>query len=108
MATYCFVCRICGLLAESRSNSLAGTECPDCGIAAWKRDYRAENVGIGAGVRASRMVDAADILPSAADFASPDDPDGTKGLRQWNNDFAPAPGNKNPKRPGGRAIKQFF
>ncbi len=51
------------------------------------RDYRAESVGIGAGVRVSRTgtnLDQARLfLPDNSEFAGPGDPDGKKGAREW-------------------------
>jgi len=68
------------------------------------RDYRAEAVGIGAGVRVSRagtMKDQRELfLPTNRDFAGNGDPDGTKGMREWRENNAPADGNSKPSWPG--------
>jgi hypothetical protein len=39
------------------------------------------------------------VLPSAKDFAGPDDPSGQKGLREWNENHGPRESNKRPMRP---------
>lgn len=51
------------------------------------RDYRAESFGVGVGVRVSRDGTVRDqarlFLPGNDEFKGPDDPDGTKGAREW-------------------------
>lgn len=47
----------------------------------------------------NRDIDPSLILPSAKNFESKDDPDGSKGMAQWLDNFEPAPGNKNPAVP---------
>lgn len=52
--SYCYRCKICGREIE-QSTRTAPFRCPSCGAAvSLVRDYRAENAGIGAGVRTSR------------------------------------------------------
>jgi hypothetical protein len=69
-----------------------------------RRDYRAEAVGIGGGVRESRRELTPSgyrdlFLPNAQDMATPDDPDGQKGLREWSATHGPREGNKRPMYP---------
>lgn len=75
------------------------------------RDYKAEGVGIGSGVRVSRdglVSDQARLfLPTNDDFKGPGDPDGTKGMAQWRESHAPRPGNKKPFWPGEVERKVF-
>jgi hypothetical protein len=69
------------------------------------RDYRRENAGVltlqlkrereTGGSSAVRDL----FLPKASDYASPSDPDGSKGIRQWNDEHVPGNGNKRPLRP---------
>lgn len=66
------------------------------------RDYRAEGVGVGAGVRVSRdgtnLDQARLFLPDNSEFAGPGDPDGKKGAREWLDSHEPkeAGGATNP------------
>lgn len=39
------------------------------------------------------------FLPTAKELAGPGDPDGSKGIREWNEAHDPKPGNKRPMRP---------
>jgi hypothetical protein len=39
------------------------------------------------------------FLPTAKEVAGPGDPDGSKGIREWNETHDPKPGNKRPMRP---------
>lgn len=93
--TYCYKCEACGATAESGRADLAPTRfgaCDRCG-GRFIRDYRAEAVGLGAGVRVSR--DGTDyeraqlFLPSNADLATPEDPTGRKGAADWLERFQP-------------------
>jgi hypothetical protein len=69
------------------------------------RDWQRENVGFQTlqlkreretgGSSAVRDL----FLPKAADYAGPGDPDGSKGIRQWNDEHAPSSSNKRPLRP---------
>jgi hypothetical protein len=70
-----------------------------------KRDYRAEAAGVQTlqlkreretgGSSAVRDL----FLPTAKDYAGPSDPDGSKGIREWNDTHDAAPSNKRPLRP---------
>jgi hypothetical protein len=53
------------------------------------------------------FADASLFLPTTEDYKSPVDPDGTKGLRQWNEDHSPK-GHSGRTRPGGRDMKVSF
>ncbi len=110
--TYCFRCPGCeDRFQDSDPDPIRS--CPSCGGGPVIRDYRAEAVGIGSGVRVSRGVfdspqEAADaLLPSNKDFAGPSDPDGTKGMRQWRDSHTPHPTNKRPYWPGEVERKSF-
>lgn len=87
---YCFTCRDCGFQCELNSREVPG--CYQCG-GDLLRDWRREAVGVGAGVRVSR--DGTDherarlFLPSNDEFKGPDDPDGTKGMREWHDTHQP-------------------
>lgn len=106
MATYCFICTKCGTLA-TRGARIA----PDC-HGTMARDWRAENVGIGEGVRVSRTGTQADqarlILPDNAQFKGPGDPDGTKGMREWHEKFQPSADNPRPAQTPGRIARRSF
>ena len=58
-----------------------------------RRDYRAEAVGLGSGVRVSRdgtNYDRARLfLPSNEDLATDEDPTGRKGAAEWLERFQP-------------------
>jgi hypothetical protein len=105
MATvYCWVCRTCGAQTHSNTNETPPEHnCPD-GTPAVKRDYAAENVGIGEGVRESRRELSNSgyrdlFLPTAEDYMGPDDIDGQKGLRKWADEHGPREDNKRPMWP---------
>jgi hypothetical protein len=104
MATvYCWRCRSCG--ASTISNEPHDPPAHNCDLEPdVKRDYAAENVGIGTGVRESRMEMSTSgyrdlFLPTAEDMAGPDDPDGQKGLRKWAEEHTPKDDNKRPAWP---------
>lgn len=82
MATYCFRCTQCGNQVTHGARIA-----PTC-HGTMVRDWRSENVDIGSGVRVSRDGTTKDIsrlfLPSADEFVGPNDPDGSKGIRKWN------------------------
>ena len=60
-----------------------GTSCPRCGSSAI-RDYKSEGVGANLfNLRTEREVDPSLVLPTAKDYQSKDDPDGSKGLNKW-------------------------
>ncbi len=71
------------------------------------RDYRAELVGVSIGpLKLEREQGGSTVirdkfLPTAADYAGPNDPDGSKGIREWNDTHDPKNGNKRPMRPEG-------
>jgi hypothetical protein len=48
------------------------------------------------------------VLPTAQELATPDDPDGVRGIREWNERFEPKEGNKNPLRPRALHDKVSF
>ena len=77
--------------------------CIGCGqVGAVIRDYRAEGVGTNLGeLRKSLHPDFHEslFLPEAKDYISKDDPDGSKGIREWNENHEPRSQNKNPRRP---------
>ena len=104
MAVYVFECRNCGAPFESTNiNTQQAVFC--CTVPALRRDYRAEGVGIAvAGLKAEREHNGQSglrdlFLETAAEAANADDPDGSKAIEQWNENFAPAEGNKRPLRP---------
>lgn len=104
MATYCFACRECGERFSLPVNDAGETTCPACGKCCIARDYRAEAVGVGSGVRVSRDGTVQDqarlMLPTNNDFRGPGDPDGTKGMRAWHDRFQPAADNPRPVKVG--------
>ena len=102
MATYCWECRTCGEWYQTRNREVF--DCMECGSPVF-RDYKAENVGIAvATLRREREHSvqeyAAKFLPSNADFASPSDPEGKKGMAKWREEHTPGEGNKSPHWPG--------
>lgn len=105
MAIYCFKCPQCGTSFESIHREARHCNVPGL------RDYRAEAVGIGSGVRVSRdgtrMDQARLFLPDNKDFAGPGDPDGTKGMRDWHEKFEPRSDNPSPVVPGRIERKTF-
>jgi hypothetical protein len=112
MATYCYRCPDCGAQTTSPHRSMSVYVCY-CG-GAWKRDYRAENVGVSvADLKAARngtggLEEVSRLmLPTNKDFIEPGDPDGTKGMRQWRDDHQPKAGNNNPLWPGEVERKVF-
>lgn len=104
MVTYCWKCRTCGMGTTSPRRHVAPEHnCPD-GVADVRRDYATENVGIGSGVRESRVEMTTSgyrdlFLPTADDFADQSDPSGQKGLRKWADEHAPKEDNKRPAWP---------
>lgn len=55
--TYCFRCKSCGAQFTLSVPEAGETTCSKCGECCIIRDYRAEGVGIGQGVRESRNGD---------------------------------------------------
>lgn len=103
MATYCFRCPGCG--RSRTSNNREFLQCGKC----WLydvRDYRTEGVGVAvAGLKLEREEGgqaalARYMLPHNDDFKSPEDPDGTKGMREWRENHQPKAGNSKPYWPG--------
>jgi hypothetical protein len=88
---FCFKCVECGARFEQREREPA----PACirHELYMVRDYKAEGVGIGSGVRVSRdgtvSEQAKQFLPDNSEFAGPGDPDGTKGMREWHETHQP-------------------
>jgi hypothetical protein len=99
--TYCYKCPNCETRFEHGAHGL-DMECWVCQEDSFIRDYKSERVG--ANLRHLRISSAPGysddlILPTAKDYESPTDPDGSKGIKQWREEHIPAPGNKNPKWP---------
>lgn len=98
---YCYRCPTCGATREVSTREVQVCEnlCDEM-----VRDYRAENVGVGSGVRVSRDGTVRDqarlMLPTNDDFKGPGDPDGTKGMRRWHDRFQPAADNPRPASVG--------
>jgi hypothetical protein len=72
----------------------------------FRRDYRTDLPDFGNSVAIKREREFGGrsavrdlFLPTAAEMASPDDPDGSKGIQKWNDEHQPKAGNKNPIRP---------
>lgn len=115
MATYCFKCPECGNTTTLAVRDREAPECFHIQPGAWRpedahpvlmvRDYRAENVGVhtlqlkkereAGGVSAIRDL----MLPTAAEMATPEDPNGQKALQDWNERHVPAATNTRPVRP---------
>lgn len=102
--TYCYRCPSCEAQYQLPVRDAGETVCASCGACCIVRDYRAENVGIGTGVRVSRTGTVRDqanlFLPTNKDFRGPGDPDGTKGMRAWHDRFQPAADNPRPANIG--------
>lgn len=104
--TYCYKCTTCGAREEHESDGPEMVCCSACMLRTGEwldmtRDYKAESVGIGAGVKVSRDGTSLDqarlFLPSNDEFKGPGDEDGKKGARKWLDDHAPKePGGHNP------------
>jgi hypothetical protein len=112
MPTYCFRCYRCGASLQ-RPDDRQPLACPaDVYHGYMMRDYRAENVGVGSGVRVSRDGTVAEqarlILPDNAQFKGPGDPDGTKGMREWHEKFQPSADNPRPAQTPGRIERRSF
>jgi len=107
---YCYSCPKCGYGFEVKNRDVR--TCPACMKADLVRDYRAENVGVSL-VEVKKLREhpqeeyAAKMLPTNADFASPSDPEGKKGMRQWRDEHRPKEGNKRPFWPGEVEKKTF-
>jgi hypothetical protein len=114
--TYVFTCRDCGYQVETNVREPAPTH-----FHSWKpgakknpqprrevvmqRDYRAESSSpLVANLKREREAGGRSavrdmFLPTAKDYESPSDPDGSKGIRKWAEEHAPADGNKRPDYP---------
>ena len=104
-AVYLFRCRDCGRRHAGFDPDPKLLACESCGSPVI-RDYRAEGVNDGASAKLKREREGKgdaymrdQFLPTAKDYAGPGDPDGSKGLREWNDTHGPREGNKNPLRP---------
>jgi hypothetical protein len=70
-----------------------------------KRAYSQEGVGFAVeGLKREREAGGPSavrdlFLPTAAEEATPEDPDGSKAIEKWNEEHVPAETNKNPTRP---------
>jgi hypothetical protein len=103
MALYLYECTRCGTRQQLSATIGDVPSAPDCECGgATQRSYRSEGVGLAIrNLKIERDPNFSErlFLPDASDFASPTDPDGQKGLREWNENNVPKEGNKNPRRP---------
>jgi len=112
--TYCFKCPNCGAKYESSYRTAYCTECGDGEVVIFEmvRDYRAELVGVGTGVRVSRDGTESEIaalfLPDNDEFVGPGDPDGTKGMRKWHETHQPKEGAGDRSMVPGRITRRSF
>jgi hypothetical protein len=103
--TYCFKCDTCGASWEHSSQQLGLHPVNGCGQPRVLRDYRAEAASPQvANLKREREAGGRSavrdmFLPTAKDYESPSDPDGSKGIRKWADEHAPADGNKRPDYP---------
>lgn len=92
MPTYCWKCPTCGQRFTTQRLGLNEDTHPGC-EAPIVRDYRAEGASFNeATLRRTRDGNRAYrdmFLPTAKDFESPSDPDGSKGIRKWNDEHTP-------------------
>ena len=97
---YCYKCKSCGTQQVSKDPKYAVLDVC-CNSVSIIRDYRAENAGfvVPGYMKSSNTSGRDDFLPTAKDYESPSDPDGGKGIREWNENHEGAFGNKSPKRP---------
>lgn len=105
MPLYSFACSQCAATETVRCtyDEFDALAPPVCSHGPMQRDYRSDRVGLGI-AELKRERESGDLLartfmPHADDFAGPTDPDGSKGLRKWKEEHAPAEGNKKPKWP---------
>lgn len=107
--TFCFRCPFCEFRVETQTR-VPEPLCPLHG-ASTVRDWKAEGVGVGSGVKVSRdglLADQARVfLPTNTEMAGPGDPDGTKGMRDWREKHAPKADNRKPFWPGEVERKVF-
>jgi hypothetical protein len=107
MAVFLFKCGHCDerySVAGPVGSAPNAETCPDDGFPLM-RDYSGENVGMQV-VRLKQTREAGGsaamrdlFLETAEEAATPDDPDGSKAIEDWNLRHDPKPGNKNPMRP---------
>lgn len=102
--TYCWTCRECGESETTNERTPPLHVHGDCDFVL-ARNYRQESVGVAVGTlkrereRGGSGAIRDTFLPTAADYAGPGDPDGSKGIREWNDTHDPRPGNSKPLRP---------
>lgn len=114
MAAYSYICVVCGHTMVVRAPMSEGPPeevfCPAHDnrdtFYAMKRDYAADGVGLGnvTELRQSRESGGTaamrdQFLPTAKELAHEGDPDGSKGINDWNERFSPRSDNKRPARP---------
>ena len=112
MTTFCYICTSCEATGTSTSNQKVGAACPVCPEGVLRRDWKAEGVGIGPGVRESALELSPSgyrelFLPTEEDLSSADDPTGQKGMKEWMDEHEPKEGNKRPILPE-RTKTNFF
>jgi len=105
--TYVFTCPECGRYVETSVREPS----PSCACkkmahpTEMARNYRAEAASPQvANLKREREAGGRSavrdmFLPTAKDYESPSDPDGSKGIRKWADEHAPADGNKRPDYP---------
>jgi hypothetical protein len=111
MPEYAWRCT-CGERTTTVSSIHDGPVAPSCsscgGVTV--RDYRAANLQLAIGdlKRTNRVGHSASLfLPDAQYFESPTDPDGTKGIKEWNETHIPK-GHSGRTRPGVRESKTYY
>jgi hypothetical protein len=112
MAVYCYRCAHCGRVENLSADIGSVPPPPVCncdlkrGGMLMRRDYKADGVGLTGMVELKRVREFGGssavrdlFLPTAAEMAGPNDPDGSKGIEEWNERNQPKNGNKHPTRP---------
>jgi len=110
VAAYSWYCPEGGETEVTQSPIDIGPVAPECHGSPMLRDYRADSpVFATAELRKTNRVghDASLFLPDTKYFESPADPDGTKGMRKWNEEHEPK-GHSGRTRPGVRESKAVF
>lgn len=113
---YCFKCPTCGYRVEQRHREPAPSHGPHLlgkdYYSTMVRDYGAEGVGIGSGVKVSRDGTAHEMgrlfLPGNDEYAGPGDPDGTKGMRKWHAEHRPMSGDGDRALVPGKIDRKVF
>jgi len=111
MARYTFYCPVCDRRGEVSADITVGPEAPVCHGVEMRRDYRADSPRLGLADLKKELHSGFHpnmVLPTAEELATPDDPDGSKGIREWNERFEPKEGNKHPLRPKALHDKAVF